>query len=179
AALVKAKGLAGAVTFLTDASKKSGKPLQNYISSIEGQTIALGLAGAQGDDYRAKLKQMGDAAGATDAAFKASTTGVGKAAFTWDKAKAKAQVMAVQLGDGLAPAVNALLKASKPLVKTVTGWAKSFADASPQTQTMVAVAIALVAALGPVIVVLGSLVRGMSAIAGGASTAWSGLKKVG
>lgn len=179
AALVKAKGLAGAVTFLTDASKKSGKPLQNYISSIEGQTIALGLAGAQGDDYRAKLKQMGDAAGATDAAFKASTTGVGKAAFTWDKAKAKAQVMAVQLGDGLAPAVNALLKASKPLVKTVTGWAKSFADASPKTQKMVAVAIALVAALGPVIVVLGSLVRGMSAIAGGASTAWSGLKKVG
>lgn len=172
-ALVEQEGLAGAIEFLVGAAEKSGKPLQAYIGSIEGQTLALGLAGAQGKTYRKNLEAMGDAAGTTDEAFRSSTTGVGEQAFAWDQAKVKAEKLLVTLGDGLGPATLDLIEAGKPLVEQVSQWAQSFADASPQTQQMVVKAIALTAALGPLVTVVGKLgtgvagtIRGISSIAG-------------
>ncbi len=42
-------GLAGALDVIKDAAEASNMPLQKYISSIEGQTLALALTGTQAD----------------------------------------------------------------------------------------------------------------------------------
>ena len=98
-ALVAKLGLKGTMDLLVHSAEKSGKPLQNYISSIEGQTLALALAGGQNDAYRQKLAEMQKSAGATDAAFKAQTEGVNRAGFMWDQMRVKGEVAMQKLGD--------------------------------------------------------------------------------
>lgn len=177
-ALIQDKGLAGAIGFLVNEADKSGKPLQSYISSIEGQVAALALAGPQSDKYRETLKAMNKAQGTTEEAFKASTEGVGEAAFTWDQAKAQAAAIAVELGDGFAPALRDLLIAGRPVIDWAIRMAQSFADADPQTQKIVATVLALTAAIGPLLIAFGSVARGASSIVTFASTVVGGLERV-
>ena len=179
AALIKEKGMAGAINFLSDAAEKSGKPLQEYIGSVEGQTIALGLAGAQAKDYETKLKSMGDASGTTGAAFGEITDGAGKTAFTFDQMKAKAQVAATQLGDGIAPAMSSAVDAAGPLIDKVMQVADSFSNASPETQQMIIKIGAAVAALGPFLIILGKVVQGASAVIGGIKSTASVIGSIG
>jgi TP901 family phage tail tape measure protein len=98
-ALVQKLGLKGTIDLLVGSAQKSGKPLQDYISSIEGQTLALSLAGAQGDTYKSKLGEMTKASGATDAAFKEQTEGVNKAGFQWQQLRIRATVAMQNMGD--------------------------------------------------------------------------------
>ena len=156
-ALVQQRGLAGSIEFLTAQADKSGKPLASYIGSIEGQTIALGLAGAQGDEYRRKLGEMGKAQGVTGRAFEAATSGAGEQAFTFDQAKAKAEALAVVLADGAAPALRDMLTAARPVVDKIVGLAQAFSDASPRTQGLIVKSLALAAALGPTLIIAGKL----------------------
>lgn len=182
-ALVKQRGLAGAVGFLTDAAKKSGQPLAKYVSSIEGQTLALALTGAQSDDYRKKLKAMSDAQGTTREAFNEATTGVNESGFALDQAKAKAEVLAQRAGEGLAPALVDVLDAAEPLVDGAIELADAFRDASPETQELVVKLIAAAAAAGPLLLVGGKLVgvvggvtRGVALLSGGLATGSTKLK---
>lgn len=165
-ALVKQEGLAGATEFLVDAAKRAGVPLAEMIPSIEGQTIALGLAGPQAKAYADNVKELGESQGATKDAFEASTTGVGEAAFAWDQAKTKAQALLITLGEGLGPAVLDLVEMAGPLVDKVSGWAEAFANADPAVQKVVVVLGALLAAAGPVLVVAGKLVSSFGTVAG-------------
>ncbi len=75
-AMLKQLGVVGTLQKIQQAAKDSGKPLQAYISQIEGQTLALSLAGPQAEDYRKKLEEMGKASGTTNAAFKEQADGV-------------------------------------------------------------------------------------------------------
>ena len=101
-AAVKALGVQGALKVLTDAARSSGEPLQKYIASIEGQTLALTLVGGQAENYTRNLAQMADAAGATDAAFAEQTTGVNALGFTWDQMKVAMTVAMQVIGDKMA-----------------------------------------------------------------------------
>lgn len=169
AALVEQEGLAGAIGFLTDQAEKTGKPLQNYIGSIEGQIVALGLAGAQGESYAKNLKEMSKAAGATKDAFESSTTGVGEQAFAWDQAKVEASKLLIEIGDGLAPALFDLIDAAEPVVDVISDAAQAFSDADPQIQTAVAALLAVTAAVGPMLFILGTIGRGVAGVIAGMS----------
>lgn len=173
AALVKAKGMAGALKFLTDEAKRSGKPLQEYIGSIEGQTVALALAGPQAADYKTKLEAMGKAAGATDAAFKEQTEGVNEMGFTFQQLQQQLAVTAQNLGDGLAPALRDALVAAQPLIDAVVVLAQDFAQADQGTQTLVLSLAGIAAAAGPVLQVVGGISTGLAGLgvagAGGAA----------
>ena len=176
-AAVEELGLAGAVGILTDAATASGTPLQKFLGSVEGQTFALGLAGAQADDYQTKLAAMAGAAGTTDEAFHEATQGVNASGFAYEQAKIRAQVMGQQLGDGLAPAIIAVLTAAEPLVETVSSLAARFADADPSTQKLILGAVGVVAAFGPMLSIFGRVatavggtIRGVAALGRGAAT---------
>jgi TP901 family phage tail tape measure protein len=159
AAAVKQLGLAGAIKLLTAEAKRTGKPLQDYISSIEGQTIALGLAGSQSKDYKSKLEQMGKAAGTTDAAFKEVTSGVNKAGFQWEQTKVKASVFAQRLGDKLAPALSTILDQLGPLIDKLGQAVDWFTALDPVTQKWVVGLAALGIAMGPVLSFIGQAVE--------------------
>lgn len=154
-AMIKGKGLQGTIDIITKAAKDSGKPLQSYIGSIEGQTLALALSGAQHDVFTEKLKKMQDATGATDEAFKRvnETTG---AKFSNSLNKAKNSL--TKLGDAMAP----MLEKAADLIGKV---AEKIGKMKPETMELIVKVGALVAAFGPLLKITGSLVTGFTKLA--------------
>lgn len=157
-ALIKAKGLQGAIDLIVSGAKKSGQPLQKYISSIEGQTLAMSLSGAQSKDLTAKIKAMEKASGTTDAAFKEQTEGINKAGFALKQVTAKGEVMAQRFGDALAPALLSVLKVAEPLIGKVSKLTDWFAKLSPQGQTAILALLGIAVAAGPVITGIAGIV---------------------
>jgi TP901 family phage tail tape measure protein len=98
-AMVKSLGLQGSIARLVEEAKNTNTPLQDFIGSIEGQVLALGLAGPQAEDYKKKLVEMGNAAGATQAAFKEQTQGVNNFGFVISQIQAAFKVLSQELGD--------------------------------------------------------------------------------
>ncbi len=166
AAMIEQLGFAGSMQAIVEAAAASGEPLQNYLASIEGQTLALALAGPQAENYVTKLAAMQEAAGAADAAFVAQTEGVNANGFAMQQAAIKGQVLLEKLGEGLAPALVDVMDAATPLINKVVEMANKFADLDPATQKNIVKAVALVAAIGPVITIVGTLATGISGIIG-------------
>ncbi len=156
-AMIKQLGLQGSVEAMTKAANDSGKPLQAYIGSIEGQTLALAATGGQADVYSEKIKAMGNVAGTTDVAFNEMTQGVNKAGFQFEQAKQQAAVAAQKMGDALAPALS---KVAETVGKVAT-W---FSKLNPQGQKIVIVVAAIAAAIGPLLMVIGQLAIGIRAV---------------
>ena len=154
-AMIKGKGLQGTIDIITKAAKDSGKPLQSYIGSIEGQTLALALSGAQHDVFTEKLKKMQDATGATDEAFKRvnETTG---AKFSNSLNKAKNSL--TKLGDAMAP----MLEKAADLIGKV---AEKIGKMKPETMELIVKVGAMVTAFGPLLKITGSLVTGFTKLA--------------
>lgn len=165
-AMLKGLGLQGTIAAVTQAAAASGTPLQKYIGSIEGQTLALALGGPQADAYAQKLAAMGGAAGATDAAFAAQTQGINAGGFAMQQLSVQATVIMQKLGDGLAPALGKVLALLTPVADAAINLASQFASADAGTQTMIVGAVALVAALGPVLTMLPAISTALAVLTG-------------
>jgi len=156
-AMLQQLGLGGTLQAVMKAAQDSGEPLQKYIASIEGQTLAMALAGPQADAFTEKLAAMQNAAGATDQAFLAQTQGINQAGFAFAQLKVRLEVVAQRVGDALVPAVLALLDASEPLIALIERTATAFSQMDSRTQTTIVTIGALVAAVGPALVVIGTI----------------------
>jgi len=116
-AMLAKEGLAGSLKILTDAAEASGKPLQDYIGSIEGQTLALALGGPQAAAYTEKLNAMAGAAGATDAAFAEQTTGINALGFAFQQIQQVGTTALQMLGDAIGNAFGPDIIASVDTLK--------------------------------------------------------------
>ena len=163
-AMIKSLGYQGTLEAIVKAANETHTPLQKYLSSIEGQTLALTLAGAQSSTYQDKLAQLKNAAGATEQAFDAQTQGVNKAGFAMAQAKEKMEVMLQRLGDGLGPALLAASNAVAPLVDKALALATQFANLDPKTQTMIVTVAALAAGIPIATVAIGALVTALATL---------------
>ena len=163
-AMVQQLGLGGALQAIVRASEATNTPLQKYIGSIEGQTLALALAGPQAETFEEKLAAMGDAAGATDKAFAAQTQVVNKAGFAVQQAREKMEVFFQKIYSGLMPAFAALLEALQPVVDWLMQMADRFAMMDPKMQLVIAGVAAFAAALGPLLLGLGVILPALGAI---------------
>ncbi|MBK8211575.1 MAG: phage tail tape measure protein [Rhodospirillales bacterium] len=108
-AMMQQLGLQGTIDTITAAATASGQPLQAYIGSIEGQTLAMALAGPQADTFGQKLAEMQNAAGTTQAAFDAQTQGI-------NAPKTQGIILAVV---GLAAALGPVLMVLGPIVSGI------------------------------------------------------------
>lgn len=149
-AMIQSIGLQGTIDAITKAAEESGEPLQSYIGSIEGQTLALALSGAQHDVFSEKLGKMKDATGATDEAFQRvnETTGA-----KFGNAMNKAKNSLTKLGDAMGPIIE-------KVADVVTKVADAIADLTPEQQDMIVKIGLTVAAVGPLLKVGGSLISG-------------------
>jgi len=163
-AMLEQLGLQGTIQAVVGAAESSGQPLQKYISQIEGQTLALALAGPQADTFAQKLTAMGDVAGSTDKAFAEVTEGVNKNGFALQQAQRKAEVMAQKVGDGLAPALSKAIDAASPLLDLLVAGADAFSKLDPTIQTAIVTVLALVAAIGPLLLGLGAILPALGAV---------------
>lgn len=157
AALVKQEGLQGAIEALVRTAEKTGEPLQSFIGSIEGQTLALSATGGQAGTYTAKMLQMKDAAGATDGAFRAQTEGINASGFAMDQARQTMSVSMQKIGDIILPTVAKITTA----VASVAAW---FGALPAPMQEAIIVVAGLAAAVGPLLVVLGTVLSVLPAL---------------
>ena len=165
-AMIEQLGLQGSIQAIVNAANASGTPLQSYMGSIEGQTLALALAGPQAETYKEKLTAMGSAAGTAQTAFDLQTQGVNAAGFAMQQASINLQTMTQDLGTALAPAVLAIVPYVQQFVTWVTGLVDQFTALDPQTQGIILGVIGLVAAIGPLLMILGPIVTGVGALIG-------------
>ncbi len=105
-AAIKTLGLQGALQMLVKASGGSQLQLAKMLGSSEALTAVLALTGAQAQDFTDKTKAMGNAAGATDAAFEIQQKTVSA---TFERVKASIGVVAVNLGQKLLPMFQTML----------------------------------------------------------------------
>lgn len=160
-AMLAGLGLQGSIQAIVDAATASGTPLQSFMGSIEGQTLAMALAGPLSETYQQKLLAMGNAAGTTEAAFAAQTTGVNAAGFAMEQSGVRVQGLMQKLGNALGPTVLIVTGHVERFVGWLAGLVQRFTELDPKTQTIILGAIGLAAAIGPVLMVLGPLVSGL------------------
>ncbi len=144
-AMMEGLGLQGTIDAIVKAANDSGMPLQDYIGSIEGQTLALALAGAQSDTLREKTAAMADSLGAADEAFLKSQENAGA---KFEAALNKSKNALIRLGDAAAPA----LEKAADLIGDVADW---FSQLTDEQQENLVQWGAVAMAAGPVIKLLG------------------------
>lgn len=164
-AMIEQLGLKGSLDAVKGAVASSGEPLQKYVTSIEGQTLALALTGAQSDVYVEKLGAMSNATGATETAFEAQTKGINAAGFAFNQLKVKAEVMAQKFGDALVPIMQKFLdNVLVPLVSKIETAVDWFNKLDGPMQTIILTALGLAAAIGPVLLAVSGVASGLSSL---------------
>ena len=163
-AMMGQMGFHGAVLAVVDAAEQSGKPLQAFMGSIEGQTAALALADGQANVYQEKLEAMEDAAGASDAAFAAQTEGINANGSAMELMRVKMEVVLQRLSDGLVPAISSAITVVAPFVDKISALATKFAELEPAQQKTIVKILGVVAAAGPALMMFGGMARGVGGI---------------
>lgn len=163
-AMLQGIGLERSFLAIAQAAKASGKPLQSYMGSIEGQTALLTLTGPQLDAFAAKMKNMEDVAGATDEAFLAQTDGIGANGAAMDIMRVKMEVVLQRLSDGLVPAISSAITVVAPFVDKISALATKFAELEPAQQKTIVKILGVVAAAGPALMMFGGMARGVGGI---------------
>lgn len=166
AALIKARGLGGAFVSLQKYADATGQDFTDLIGSVEGMQFAMFMGKDGVDVYAEKLAAMQNVVGKTDEAFLAQTAGINKVGFTMEKLQNYAVVLGQKLGDALAPVLATLLDRVVPLADKLVELVDSFVKMDPATQNWAIAGIALLAALGPLLLILPGIATGISAIAG-------------
>jgi len=163
-AMIEQLGFIDTVKTITSVAEQAGVPLQSFIGSIEGQTLALALSGPLADQYTAKLEKLTNAAGATDSAFDAQSQGVNRLGFMLQQAQVKFTVFGQKLGDAMGPALLAFAETLEPLGDKALSLATWFSELDETTQKWAVGIAAGVAAAGPLLVFLGMMASGMSTV---------------
>lgn len=165
-AMIQGMGLNGVLRAIKKAADDAGLPLQKFIGSIEGQTLALALTGELQDVWVEKTKKMGEVAGSTEEAFKRVSEEQGE---KMAKALNKIKVSMIEAGEKLLPiAVKAAEK--------IADLADKFSKLSPEQQKSILKMGAFAVAAGPVLKVVGGLLQTVPKVASGFSLFSSGLK---
>lgn len=147
AAMIKAEGLAGALKIVQKEAGDDG--MSKYFGNVRGLTAALGLSGSGMEKYEKHLKEMQNASGATgDALSKMGDTDMAK----WNKALVKAQNAGIKFGQAVLPAITPLVEKLGDAVSKAADW---FSGLSEGQQQMIVKSLAIAAAAGPVIKLLG------------------------
>ena len=163
-ALIEQQGLQGAIDTVVGAAEKAGAPLQDYVSSIEGQTLALALAGPQADTFTEKLAAMQTATGTTDQAFAEITGGINAAGHQFKQLWREVTVAAQRFGDDLMPHLLKLKPTITDLLEGLKATVQWFADLPAPVQKTILVTVGLVAAIGPLLLVVGQMSLGLGAL---------------
>lgn len=164
AELINIYGLEDGLHNIMRIAEASGQPLQAYIGSIEGQTLAMALAGPQAETWAEKTEAMRNSAGAATLAFEAQTMGVNAAGFSMQQAAIQVQTMAQQVGQALMPAVLTILPYVQQFIDFVAGLVQRFTELDPKTQAIILGVIGFVAALGPLLMIIGPIVTGIGGV---------------
>jgi TP901 family phage tail tape measure protein len=129
--------LSGALKLMADRAKSTNTPLIEMFSSVEAGQGFVGLASDGLEAYNGFLGEMQNAAGSTEAAYEQMNKGL---APIWDKLKANAAVLRIEIGERIAPVLIALYEwlsvqlpragaIIAPILSEIAGGARAFGAA--------------------------------------------------
>lgn len=152
------------------AFKGNDEALVKVFPNIRALSGVLSLVGKNADETRAIFNRMSDTTGDMSKAFQAAAD---TTAHKWKQLVSSFQSAAIAVGDILLPVFNDFMKtALLPMVDFIKDMIAAFKSLSPETQSMAIKAIALTAAFGPFLKVLGSAII----VLGGLKTAMVALR---
>lgn len=108
---------------MAGAAEKSGLGVGDLFGSVEAAGAVMSLSGDNAAAFKSAIAEMGDSAGATDAAFSQMDRGLDR---SWERIKIGVNDAALGLGEKLAPAVAVaadwLGEQLPKAVETLSGW---------------------------------------------------------
>lgn len=178
--IVESVGLTDAMKMLSDTAGGNTDTLSKMFGSVEALNAVLALSGGQAESFEKKLAAMGDASGATDKAFEAQTQGVNATGFAMQQVWSKVEVLTQKLGDGLGPTLMRLIDDPiTPLIDKLIETVNWFANTDSETQSWIVTIAAVAAAVGPALVIIGTLISAVSSIVGVFSAASGAVTVIG
>jgi len=155
AAALEADGLAGFMRKVADATGGDITKLGQLFTTQQSLTAATALLNNGQDNLTMGLEAVGEAAGATDRALEqvmqADATNI-------DILKASVEDLAISLQDASGPAFD-------PFIAQLTKLVDKAREASPETLTLALRIAAIAAAAGPVLLVLGTVIKVIGGLA--------------
>lgn len=153
---IREKGLISAMSHLKDVMSTNEEAMKTIVPNVRALSGVLATVGVQGSQMGAIMKDVNDTVGVLGSGMK----NVGEeTAFRFDQMKAKAEVLAIKIGDALKPAFLALKDAMSPIKSGMITVIDAFQAAPPVVQK-VGFAIIGMAALGaPALMGLGAAVK--------------------
>ena len=151
-------GLLSTLEMLQNKLKQTGKDTTAIFPNIRALKGVLDLTGAGLEDNRKIFDALTKSMGATDKAFEATAQ---SASFKFAKGMATMKNSLMEIGQSvLPPVVEAVTKLSG-FIKDLTD---RFKNLSPETQSLILTFVGIVAAAGPLLIVFGKIMTGISAL---------------
>jgi len=158
---VKDKGLAAAMTNLSEKFGDNKTAMADVFGRVEALRNVMGTAGQQAEKYAEEVDNMAKSTNKAGEVFDAVKNST---AMTWNSLIAQTQVLAIQLGDKLAPSFKQALDAAMPVLNWAIDAVKWFGELPEWVKTTVIAFGAFVAVLGPLAIALGSVVSAAAAL---------------
>lgn len=162
-----------AVKALTGALKGNNSMLDNYgmavtESLVKARAFELGLA-KQGEELSSNAKQ----AATLSLIYEQTGAAQGQAAREADGASGSIRALGAEMKNLSIEMGEILLPIITPLINKVKEWAENFRELSPETKKIIVVVGLVVAAIGPLLLILGKIIS-LAPLVGSAITAMTG-----
>ena len=152
------KGLMPTLMDLSARLKATGMDATAIFPNIRALKGVLDLTGKGAADNQKIFEALGNTLGATDEAFQKTSE---SASFKFAQGMATVKNALLEIGQIVLPAV---ITAVTKLSEFVKGLADRFKNLSPQTQKIVLTFTAILAAAGPLLIIFGKLMTGITAL---------------
>ena len=149
------KTVGDVLQILKDYADETNVTFTDLWSSSEAGKAGLVLLGNGADDFNNRLEEMNNSTGATDAAFDKLDTNSNKIKISLNQLKNTATELGETVMETAAPVIERLSEK----VKAFSQWFKNLNDT--QKETIVKIG-AVVAAIGPALIIFGKLSSGVS-----------------
>lgn len=152
------KGLMGTLSMLKQGLDATGQEFTDIAPNVRAWKGVLDLTGSSMNDNIALFDEMTRATGATEEAFQKTSQ---SASFQFTKGMATMKNSLMEIGQIILPAV---VKGVTKLSNFIKGLSDSFKNLSPQTQKIILSLTGILAAAGPMLIIFGKIMTGLSAL---------------
>lgn len=168
--LIQQHGLQGSLKLLQDLTEKYNIPLGKLLGRKEALSLTFALNNQLADAFTEKLAKMENVSGSTEKAFKEQSEGINKLGFQWNQLKVRTGIVLAQFGDKLSPTLTKLIDNQiVPLLDKIT-------NLSDEQVEWIFKIGGVVAAIGPLLVVIGTLISAIAKIGMALKIAFVGIK---
>ena len=149
--------LADVLEIVSNGAEEQGLAFGDMWGSSEAAKAGLVLLGDGAQEFNATLDEMRNSTGATEEALEKLETKSDKFRKTFNELK---NVM-IELGDAL---MEVLAPVIENVTKKVKEFSKWFSGTSDESKKMIAIGIIIVAALSPILIIIGKIIKGIGIV---------------